>query len=82
VTAIFFNALWQYAAWNRRLITADADQREVSGITRSYWPGALIYASATAVAFASPVAALLLFALIACFFVLSSPLWGREPGGG
>jgi uncharacterized membrane protein len=73
--AVSFNVLWQYAARGYRLLADDADHREVAGITRSYWPGAAIYAAATVVAFASSTASIVLYALIALFYVLSSSLW-------
>ena len=73
--AIFMNALWQYAARGRRLLAPDADQREVTGITRSYWPGAAIYGAAALLALVSPVASVIVYALIALFYVLSSSLW-------
>src|ERR687885_75583 len=38
-TALFFNLLWRYASRGNRLLAADADRREVTGITRSYRPG-------------------------------------------
>jgi uncharacterized membrane protein len=74
-TAICFNALWQYAARGFRLLAPDADRREVAGITRSYWPGAFLYAGATAVALLSATASVILFILLALFYVLSSTLW-------
>jgi uncharacterized membrane protein len=74
-TAICFNVLWQYAARGYRLLAADADRREVAGITRSYWPGAFLYAGATGIAFASATASVILFILLALFYVLSSTLW-------
>ena len=73
--AIFFNILWQYAARGYRLLAEDADRREVAGITRSYWPGAFLYGAATAVAFWSATASVVLYALFALFYVLSSSLW-------
>ena len=73
--AISFNVVWQYAVRGYRLLAADADRREVAGITRSFWPGAFIYGAATAVAFASATASVVLYALIALFYVLSSSLW-------
>ena len=73
--AVFMNMLWQYAARGYRLLAADSDRREVSGITRSYWPGAAIYAAATLVALWSPIASVIGYALIALFYVLSSSLW-------
>ena len=73
--AISFNVLWQYAARGYRLLAADADRREVAGITRSYWPGAFLYAGATAIALVSATASVILFILLALFYVLSSTLW-------
>ncbi|HZO96751.1 MAG TPA: TMEM175 family protein [Gaiellaceae bacterium] len=80
-TALCFAAFWFYAALGRRLIAAEADPRVVSGISRSYLPGAPIYGAATLVALASPTASVALFAAIAGFYVLESSLFGREPAG-
>ena len=68
--------LWFYAAVGRRLIADDADQRTISGISRSYVPGIPTYAAATLVAVWSPVAAVTMFAAIAIFYVLESSLFG------
>jgi uncharacterized membrane protein len=76
-TAIFFNALWRYAAWNNRLIAEDADPSVVAGITRSFRPGVPMYAGSTLAALVSPVASLALFAAIALFYVASNSLLGR-----
>jgi uncharacterized membrane protein len=76
ITAIFFFAVWIYGS--RRLLRADADRREVSGITRSYLPGTPMYGLSTLLAFFSPTASLIAFAAIAIFYVLSSSLFGRE----
>jgi uncharacterized membrane protein len=73
--AISFNVLWQYAARGYRLLAPDADRREVAGITRSFWPGAFLYGGATALALASATASIVLFAVLALFYVLSSSLW-------
>jgi uncharacterized membrane protein len=77
-TAIFFNALWQYAARGRRLLRDDADPREVSGITRSFWPGTFAYATATGIAFASAWASAAMYAGIAAFYVVSSSSFAAE----
>ena len=79
ITAVFFIALWSYAAVHRRLLRADADQREVSGITRSYIPGTPMYGGATLIALASPIASVILFLAIALFYMLSSAVFGRDP---
>jgi uncharacterized membrane protein len=75
--ALTYAAVWFYAAGGRRLIADDADQRTVSGISRSYLPGAPIYAGSTLVALWSPPAAFALFAAIALFYVAESSLFGR-----
>jgi TMEM175 potassium channel family protein len=77
VMALLFNAVWHYAAWGRRLLASDVDEREVSGITRSYAPGPIIYGLATLLAFASPVASAIAYGLIALVYV-STSIWGSE----
>ena len=81
-TAICFAAFWFYAATGRRLIAEAADQRLVSGISRSYLPGAPIYGTSTLVALVSPTASVILFAAIALFYVLESSLFAREAPSG
>jgi uncharacterized membrane protein len=76
ITAICFFAVWIYGS--RRLLRADADMREVSGITRSYLPGTPMYGTATLIAFASGTASLILFAAIALLYALSSSFFGRD----
>ena len=77
-TAICFACFWFYAALGRRLIAPDADQRVVTGISRSYLPGAPIYGTSTLVALWSPTASVILFAAISAFYVLESSLFARE----
>jgi uncharacterized membrane protein len=77
-TAVFFISLWLYASVGGRLLAPGADMREVSGITRSYLPGAPTYAGATLVAFVSPEASAALFGLIAAFYMLSSAFFGKS----
>jgi uncharacterized membrane protein len=79
VTSVFYNLFWFYAARRRRLIADDADQRIVTGISRAFRPGVPIYAAATVVALVSPTASVILFGLIALFYVLESSIFaGRE----
>jgi hypothetical protein len=80
-TALTFNAFWFYAARGRRLIAEDADQRAVSGISRSFIPGVPTYAIATLVAVWSAYAAVTIFAALALFYVLESSLFGRSGEG-
>jgi uncharacterized membrane protein len=76
-TAICFFAVWIYGS--RRLLRPGTDMREAIGITRSYLPGAPLYALATLVAFISPIASLILFGSLAIFYAISSSFFGREP---
>ena len=76
MTAILFNALWRYAAWKNRLIRKDADPKVVSGISRSYVPGPIIYFVATLVALKSPQASAGLYVAIAIFYVAESSIFG------
>ncbi len=76
--AICFTFSWFYAATGRRLIAGAADQRAVSGLTRSVIPGVPINAAATLVALWSPYTALALFAALALFYVVGSSLFGRD----
>jgi uncharacterized membrane protein len=81
-TALFFNAVWFYAAAGRRLLRADADPRVVAGISRTYLPGPWIYLGAALIAFASPSASALLYLAIAAVYVFESSLFGgRETLG-
>jgi uncharacterized membrane protein len=75
--SVCYGALWFYAAIGRRLIATAADQPTVSGITRSFAPGWVIYGSATLSALISAWLAVVLFAAIAIFYVLESSLFAR-----
>jgi uncharacterized membrane protein len=77
LTAICFFAVWFYGS--RRLLRADTDMREVNGITRSYLPGAPVYAFATVIAFVNSITSLILFGVIALFYAISSSFFGRDP---
>ena len=76
VMAVCYIALWLYAAGGRRLLREDSDPRTVSGITRSYLPGAPLYLTATLVALASPLASVALYGGIALFYVIESSIFG------
>jgi len=75
-TAVCFGSFWFYAARGRRLIAPDADPRLVSGISRSYLPGSLIYGTATLVALWNAQVSVALFAAIALFYLLESSIFG------
>ena len=76
VMSVCYLSLWLYAISGRRLLRDDSDPRTVSGITRSYLPGAPIYLTATLVALVSPLASVALFGGIAVFYVVESSVFG------
>jgi len=75
--AVSYGVMWFYAAVGNRLIAADADPRVVSGISRSFRPGSLVYALATVSALVSAYLAVALFAAIALFYMVESSVFGR-----
>jgi len=75
--ALVFNAIWHYAI-RAGLLVPGPDAREVSGITRSYLPGPLLYLTATLLAFVSSDASLVMYAAIAIFYLASATVWGRR----
>jgi uncharacterized membrane protein len=77
--AASFNALWIYASHGRRLLRADASDRVVTGITRSFRPGILLYAAATVVGVFSAWASAAIYAGITLFYVVSGSALSREP---
>jgi uncharacterized membrane protein len=79
VTSVFYNAFWFYNARGRRLIAPHADPKVISGISRAYTPGVPIYGIATLVALVNPTASVVLFAVIAFFYLVESSLFGRTP---
>ena len=78
VMAVCYLSLWLYATAGRRLLRDDSDPRTVTGITRSYLPGAPTYLTATLVALVSPLASVVLFGAIALFYVVESSFFGDE----
>ena len=75
--AVLYGSLWFYAAAGRRLLAADADPRVVTGISRSFAPGSLVYALAAASSFVSAYLAVALYGAIALFYVVESSVFAR-----
>jgi uncharacterized membrane protein len=76
--AICYAALWFYASIGGRLLAADADPRTVSGISRSFAPGFLMYGAATVLSLWSAYVGVALYAAIAVFYIFESSLFGRD----
>ena len=75
--SVIFNVTWRAISEGRRLIRDDVPQKDVRAITRSYRPGVLMYAAATAVAFLSPIASAFLYLAIPLFYALPARLVTR-----
>jgi len=74
--SICFSVLWHYGRLH--VLRQDADPKEVSGITRSYIPGAPLYLTGTLIAFASPVGSAIFYGAIAVFYAISNTFFGKE----
>jgi len=70
--AIFFNALWRYAAYKNRLFSEKTDQRLAAAITRQYSFGIPLYAFALLVVLVSPLLSMILSLVLAIFFAIPS----------
>ncbi len=80
--AVMFLSVWLYASRGMRLLRDDADLRTVRGITRTYAPGSPVYLASTLIAFASPVASVVLYAAIAIFYLVESSVFGGRRAAG
>jgi hypothetical protein len=76
-----FNAIWFYAARGGRLLRADADERAVRGISKTFVLGPWIYLAATLVAAIAPTVGAIAFMLFALFWVIESSVFGRDRSG-
>ena len=81
LTATMFNAIWFYAARGGRLLRADADERAVRGISKTFVLGPWIYLAATLVAAIAPTVGAIAFMLFALFWVIESSVFGRDRSG-
>ncbi len=78
LTAVMFNAIWFYAARGGRLLRADADERTVRGISKTFVLGPWMYLAATLVAAIDPSLGAIVFLLFALFWVIESSVFGRD----
>ena len=78
VTALFFGSFWFYAIRGNRLVAKEADPKVISGISRTFRPGAPLYGTATLAAFWSPKLSVALYAAIALLYMLESSIFGQS----
>jgi uncharacterized membrane protein len=72
-TAIFFNALWFYAATNRRLIDIHVPDDRLRARTRRYLPGPLIYGIGVPLTLLTPWGPLGLYVAMSVLYLLPLP---------
>jgi uncharacterized membrane protein len=75
VMSIVYNAWWRYASYDRRLIRDDVPDSGVRAISRAFNPGVPMYAVVFLIAFASPLASVILTFAIAAFYLPSAALF-------
>jgi uncharacterized membrane protein len=68
---------WQYARRSRRLIADEVPESALRSVDLAYGPGIPIYGTALLVAFASPLASVVLTFAIAAFYLPSAALFDR-----
>lgn len=77
VMACIYNVWWRYASGGRRLIADHVAEGRLQAISRAFNPGPAIYLVTLLVAFASPLASVLLTLAIAAFYLPSAALFER-----
>jgi uncharacterized membrane protein len=78
--AVLYNVWWRYARHGRRLIGEDVPQPRIDAISRAFDPGVPLYLVVLVVAFASPLASVILTLLLAAFYVPAGRLFERTAG--
>ena len=77
VMAALHQVWWGYARRNRRLIAESTPDSALRAVDHAYLPGVPMYGTVFAVAFFSPLAAVLLTFAIAAFYLPSAALFDR-----
>lgn len=75
IMAVLYTTWWRYARSGRRLISATTSDADLRAIDRGFAPGLPLYAVVFALAFFSPLAAIILTLLLAAFYLPSSTLF-------
>ncbi len=82
VTAIFFTALWLYAASGYRLVDRDLEPRLLRAMTRRYTAGTVMYLLAFLLSLVSVAVGLASVVILALLFVLPEPADRRRSASG
>ncbi len=76
LNAIFFNAVWWYAA-THNLIKDDLDPKQQRSMMIRYLPGPILYAGATFISFINAPISLFLYGFMAVFYVIPNDAFRR-----
>jgi TMEM175 potassium channel family protein len=77
IMASLHQVWWRYARRNRRLIADGVADSALRAVDRAYAPGIVLYGIVFAVAFASPLAAVIVAFAVAAFYLPSAALFDR-----
>jgi uncharacterized membrane protein len=78
VMAALYTLWWRYARTARRLIDPDVEEAELRAIDRGFAPGLPLYLVVFALAFLSPLAAVILTLVLAAFYLPSATLFAQR----
>ena len=70
VGGVFFNAVWEYARWNHRLLGADISPEEARAVARRFLLGPVLYLFGTILGALNAKAGVAVFALLILFYWL------------
>jgi uncharacterized membrane protein len=68
--AVMFNVVWRYASHDARLLPRTVDRVALARINRNYLAGPVVYSAATLLALANPWISLVIFALLALYYLV------------
>lgn len=78
VMAVLYTIWWRYARTGRRLIAESVSEPELRAIDRGFAPGLPLYVIVFALAFFSPLAAVILTLVLAAFYLPSATLFANR----
>ena len=75
LAGVFFNAMWAYAARGHRHLTDKLSRTQAAAMGRRFLLGPILFGLTIPVAWISPVAVLVCFALLAIFYTFAPARW-------
>lgn len=75
MAGVFFNAIWAYAARGHRHLTEKLSRAQAAAMGRRFMLGPVLFGLTIPIAWISPVAVLVCFALLALFYTVAPARW-------